>query len=113
MCEIAEPDEYCTVWQWDERRARKAYRCDSCKGPITKSETYHFHKNLFDGVWTTERQCAACWAAESEFSAAHGDLSFSPSQFAEALVECIDEDDEADQKWVAMREAMAARRASP
>ena len=110
MCEIAEPDDYCQIWTFAEVRARKAHRCDTCRGAISPGDKYWRHKSLFDGMWTHERQCAPCAKAEEEFSAAHDEMSWSPSGFADALSDCISEEDEESGRWQPMLDEMRARR---
>lgn len=44
----------------ERRRARKLYRCCECRGPIRPGDTYTRSGMLYDGRWSTYRQCAAC-----------------------------------------------------
>lgn len=109
MCSISEPDDYCQVWNWTARTARKTHRCDCCGGTIRPGERYSVLHSLYDGHWDTEKMCVPCDAAEREFGAAHGDISLSPSGFAQALRECVDEEDPEDARWLPVLEAMRAR----
>ncbi len=52
--------EPATVWREQERKAIREHRCSDCGGIIRKGERYHSMANLFDGEWTTAKQCADC-----------------------------------------------------
>lgn len=111
MCEISEPDDYCQIWNWAQVQARKAHQCDCCGGAILPGSKYLKHTSLYDGMWNREKCCDACNTAMDEFSAAHGDHTWSPSGFNDVLRDCISEEDEESGKWAPMLEAMNARRA--
>lgn len=49
-----------TVWSETKHKARKEYRCTECNGHIRKGEHYTRIGSLFDGRWTTYRQCEDC-----------------------------------------------------
>lgn len=110
MCELAEPDDCCTIWDETAPRARKRHSCDSCGGPIEPGEVYIRHKQLYEGDWDTQRACLACVVARETFESAHGDCSLSPRGFPEALLSCIHEGDErSDAKWAPMFAALETR----
>lgn len=91
-------------------RARKAHRCAGCGAVIAPGETYERFASLYDGSWSVERGCLACGADADKFGEAHGDMSFFPSGFADALSDCVNEEDPEDAKWLPMLEALQSRR---
>lgn len=48
------------ISRWEERRARKPYRCDECTGPISPGDRHSVNVVLYDGGWSTYRICAPC-----------------------------------------------------
>jgi len=53
-------DETADIWVEVKRRARKVHRCSECRGEIKKGETYTRISSLYDGRWTTSKQCEDC-----------------------------------------------------
>jgi hypothetical protein len=107
MCAIdLEP---CEVWREEERKARKAHRCDSCGGQIAPGSRYLSHFSVFEGEPTTRAMCLPCLADRKEFGDAHGTLPI-PSFFPQMLSDCIAEgDEESETKWQPMLERVQAR----
>lgn len=111
MCAIdLEPSE---VWQqtWI-KRARKDHSCDSCGRTIRAGEPYERHFSVYEGTPHAEKVCAECYADREEFFRAHDTVGI-PSQFADLLNDCIaDGDEESDQRWRPMLDALKQRGAS-
>jgi len=108
--------EPCEVWTETEtlRRARKTHRCSSCKGPIRAGEEYLVHFSIMDGEICSEKSCAACTAARSEFGDAHGGIQPTPSYLPVLLADCVAEGDAAsDTRWRPMLNAVRARAEAP
>lgn len=42
------------------RRARREHRCCECRRPITVGQTYHEHRGIWGGKWSTYRNCLRC-----------------------------------------------------
>lgn len=59
MCMIDDGDP-CDVWSRSTPHARKPYRCDECRAPITAGEQYVRINMLYDHAWSTARACRAC-----------------------------------------------------
>jgi len=58
-------DEICPVWEETTPRARRAYTCCECSGPIRVGERHHKVSSLFDGSWSTSRSHERCHAISS------------------------------------------------
>lgn len=113
MCEIGELDP-CSAWSETERKARKQHRCNCCRGLIAPKERYLVNFNVHEGEMSSTRMCLACAAARKLFCEDHtdGQLCDGPT-FRELLLGCIaDGDEESDQKWRPMLDAMKARQAA-
>ena len=59
MCAIDDA-ERCDVWNEGDKKARKPHVCSECRREIAKGETYRRIDALYDGHWTTSRQCQHC-----------------------------------------------------
>jgi len=57
--------ELCAVWEETTPRARKAYTCCECGGPIRVGERHHKISSLFEGSWDTSRSHERCHAISS------------------------------------------------
>lgn len=110
MC-VIDFDEFCTVWQENTRKARKAHKCSCCRRQIQPGETYLTHFSIFDGSCTNEKCCAECEADRVEFAAAHDGARMNPSSFPEMVGDCISEGDEEDSQWLPMLERIRKARA--
>jgi hypothetical protein len=71
-CPLSEPDDYCTVWNEDTRRARKEHVCVECREPIRKGELHQYVSSLFDGSWSSHRTCLLCVEIGDHFSCGRG-----------------------------------------
>ena len=106
MCDIGlEP---CSLWSEVPHKARKVHTCSSCRGHIDKGNTYTRHFSKFEGDITSEKLCAPCQVARARFTEAHGDLTPTPSGFANMLEDCVV--DGIDDEWSSMLSAMRQRR---
>ena len=74
-CPLSEPDDYCTVWNEDTRRARKEHVCVECREPIRKGELHKYVSSLFDGHWSTHRTCLLCDEIGDHFSCGRGRIT--------------------------------------
>jgi hypothetical protein len=104
--------EPCGVWLETERKARKAHQCSSCKGAILPGQPYTKHFSILEpgDRPVSEKICAPCVVARSEFGDAHESGDPTPSYFPAMLVECIQEGDaESEAKWKPMLEAIQGR----
>lgn len=78
--------ESCDVFDVTRPVARKRWHCDECGSKIEPGERYTRIAVLYDGQWSTGRNCSTCWAAKLRANA------FGFPLFAEAepwLDECI------------------------
>ena len=73
-CPLSEPDEYCKVYNVDQRRARKEHVCGECGDTIGVGELHEYITMLFDGQWSTHRQCLLCSEIGDHFSCGRGRL---------------------------------------
>lgn len=56
--------EYADVFDVTQPVARKQWCCDECGSKIEPGERYTRIAVLFDGSWSTHRNCMACWGAK-------------------------------------------------
>lgn len=56
------------VFEQDNRKARKDYKCCECDRQIAKGSLYQFCKMLFEGEWSTYRTCLPCAEIRKAFS---------------------------------------------
>ena len=109
MC-VIDTDEYCTVWNETERKARKPHKCSCCRRQIRPGETYMTHFSIFEGVCIDGKCCADCEKDRQEFAAAHGGYRCDPGNFSQQVADCISEGDEDEARWRPMeRRIMEAR----
>lgn len=108
MCEIDFAGETCSVFNEEKRRARKPHTCCGCNSTIEIGTVHVYVFMVFDREPYSERECPACTEDREVFEAAHK-VSFSPGGFGGYLDNCIDEGEPGVEKWIAMREAIAAR----
>lgn len=57
-----------SFYQEDERKARKAHRCEECGEDIQAGTRYVHVVGKFDGRIDAWKFCAACWEIMGEFS---------------------------------------------
>jgi hypothetical protein len=111
MC-VIDFDEYCTVWQENTRKARKAHKCSCCRRQIEPGETYLTHFSIFDGNCNSEKCCSDCEKDREEFAAAHGGVLTNPGSFVQTLWDCMSEgDDEDEARWRPMEQRIMKARA--
>lgn len=112
MCDL--DLDTCTVWRETTRKARKPHTCHCCGGPIQPGDKYLSHFSVYDGYVTDEKQCPACTIMVEEFAKVHGQHT-SPSSMPELLVECAQNEDDAEMvaKWKKELAAIRARRGLP
>ena len=55
-CDMEYPSVYSEEW----RIARKPHECCECGSPIDPGEKYMIHKGLWEGKWSTFKQCELC-----------------------------------------------------
>jgi len=60
MCDV--DGEGPAVWSEAWRRARKPHRCIACHETITPGDLYWAFSGLWDGSWSSGKQCARCQA---------------------------------------------------
>lgn len=48
------------IYNAARHKAKKAYCCDECGGPIAAGETYERASMLYDGCWSDFMTCADC-----------------------------------------------------
>lgn len=60
MCEDA--DEPSTIWNEEQRTARKEYACFACREPIQVGDAHRYTRSLYDGMWDQWRHCLRCAA---------------------------------------------------
>ena len=109
MCEVNYDDDVCSVFSETTPRARKPHRCDGCDAVIPVGTVHVRVFTVFDGDASSERECPACTKARVEFQKEHRFTS-TPSSFGDFLETCIDEGEPGVERWIAMRDAIAARR---
>lgn len=88
MCTVDFGD-VCPVWREEVRTARKAHECDACGMEIQRGDYYLSHASLWEGEWSTEKMCAACWVVRACFADVEGHALCTPSRLVETLRECI------------------------
>lgn len=71
-CPLQECDEQATVWNADERRARKEHVCCECRETIARGETYQHVSMLYDGRWDRYVTCLLCVEIGDHFSCGRG-----------------------------------------
>ena len=59
MCEVLEVAE---VWVERDRKARKCWRCETCRYPIEPGTTYTEMRSLDQGAWSVDRAHVECVA---------------------------------------------------
>ncbi len=95
MCDFGDLDP-CVIWEEAPAIARKWHRCDGCASLIAPGDAYLRHASLYDGNWTREAECFACWWIREDFGEAHR-MRPLPSQLSYDLVECGA--DQPDSEW--------------
>jgi len=121
VCDLSYGDiEPCDLWREATPTARKAHRCDCCRGSIAPGERYKRIFMVSDGHPSTERECLPCGEMMVKFKAHHGDW-YSPSGMRELLDECFADESAYDDQdelvptsdlgrmWAAELAAMDAR----
>jgi hypothetical protein len=109
MC-VIDIDDYCTVWEEHQHRARKPHKCSCCRRQIEPGETYVAHFSIFYGDCTSEKCCADCEKDRQEFAEAHDGAMRNPGSFPMMVSDCISEGDEEDAAWEAMLTRIRGRR---
>lgn len=59
MC-MADDADPCSFWQDEQRRAKKAHKCDECGREIASGEIYRYCKWIFEREWSTSKMCGHC-----------------------------------------------------
>lgn len=96
--------EPCDVWEEEPRIMSRAHfkgrphECDGCGSIIKRGDPYLAHSNLFEGKWSREKMCFACWWSLEVFAEAHGQR-FAPSMLWGQLQDCIGENDDPLDEW--------------
>ena len=49
-----------SVYECDERKARKDHKCCECRGIISKGEIYNYHHGIWDGQAESFKVCSDC-----------------------------------------------------
>lgn len=104
MCDYDGDAEPCTVWREEPAIMSTAHfkgrphECDSCGTTIARGDPYLRHANLFEGRWSSEKMCFACWWSREAFFEDHGSYQ-PPSGLWNMLQECIGENDDPLDKW--------------
>ena len=62
MCMI-DDSERCDVWNAAQKVARKPHICTECRRQISPRESYTNIRALYDGHWSTYKQCSHCRVA--------------------------------------------------
>ena len=110
MCYL-DSDDTASVWRVEQRRAKKLHRCDTCSADIAVGEHYVSVFYVYDGSPAAEKSCGSCWEANTAFAQAHDFSGMPPDEFEHMLADCIAEgDEESEQKWKPMLEAIRVRR---
>ena len=52
------------VFDWTFPKAREQWRCGECSVAIVPGQRYTRIAVLYDGRWSTYRNCLACWGAK-------------------------------------------------
>lgn len=73
-CPLSESDDRATVYNVDQRRARKEHVCDECRDPIARGELHEYITMLFDAAWSNFRMCLLCSEIGDHFSCGNGRL---------------------------------------
>lgn len=102
----------CTLWEEKPVTARAWHLCDGCGCLIEPGQPYLRHANLFEGEFSREAMCFACWFIREEFAEAHHQ-TFAPSALYDTLLDCGAGDP--DSEWrthlaVMMRRVRRGRR---
>lgn len=98
MCRAEDADPW-TLYESDERVARKEHRCGECWRTIRVGESHHWAHGLVTGQWTTHRTCAHCAAAAVWLErTCHGWIY---GEVCEELVEHWREDEVYRSAWLA------------
>lgn len=71
-CPLSECDDYATVYETVQRKARKEHVCCECRDPITKGTLHEYTTMLFDGAWSDYRMCLVCREIGDHFSCGRG-----------------------------------------
>lgn len=72
-CPLQECDEYVTVYERTQRRSRKDHECCECgAGAIKRGDLYDDISMLFDGSWSSWRECLLCAEIGDHFSCGGG-----------------------------------------
>lgn len=80
--------EPCSVWSNTLVIARKAHRCDCCRGPISMGVQYRRHFSVFDGDPCSEKVCPICIVLLDVFETVHHG-SPTPSYFGVLLADLV------------------------
>lgn len=59
-CPLQECDEYAKVYKRARRRGRKDHECYECDEVIKRGEPHDSISTLFDGQWSSWRECLLC-----------------------------------------------------
>lgn len=76
MCDPC--DEYAELWEERHQRARVPHRCSACRETIRPGDRYRRIESLFDGDWSTVKQCARCMAVYDALAAEFGTSEIDP-----------------------------------
>ena len=72
-CPLQECDESATIFDREQRRARKDYECCECGADgIKRGELHEYISMLFDGAWSSWRSCLLCSEIGDHFSCGSG-----------------------------------------
>lgn len=105
MCDVDLDGERCAVWEEGpavmstETFKGRSHECSCCGATIHRGEVYLRHSNLFEGNWSRERACFACWWSREAFAEEHEGLRWPPAQFDEMLWNCIIDNRDRRDPW--------------
>src|SRR5271156_2961080 len=71
-CPLSSCDDYATVYDVEERTARKEHQCYECCGAIPSRARYEHISMLFDGKWDSFRLCLLCREIGDHFACGNG-----------------------------------------
>lgn len=71
-CPLQECDEYAKVYERNQRRARKDHVCLECRDVIARGALHNHISMLFDGHWSSWRECLLCEEIGDHFSCGRG-----------------------------------------
>lgn len=74
-CPLQECDEYAKVFERSYPRARKDHECYECRDTIKRGELHCRINMLFDGAWSSWRECSLCEEIFAHFSCGRGGVS--------------------------------------